>query len=131
MPQLPLFVFGTLRRGECNHHLLAGTFDRVQSARLFDFARVETLMIARQPNSVVVGELFDLTPSTYSLTLQGCDHLEEIPVGKLIGSEYRRIPVRVSTSSGEIVAWAYVRPDVEPDDDLRHLVDEEMLRLAE
>ncbi len=131
MPQLPLFVFGTLRQGECNHHLLSGAFDRVQSAKLREFARVETLMIARHVNSVVDGELFDLTPLTYFHTLQGCDHLEEIPVGELVGPDYRRIPVRVSTPSGDVVAWAYVRPDAEPDAVLRHLAEDELSRLAE
>lgn len=130
MPHLPLFVFGTLRQGQCNHHLLAGRFDRVQPAELSEFARVEPLMIARQPNSVVDGEVFELTQATYTRTLQECDHLEEIPLRELVGQEYRRIPVRVWTSSGPVVAWAYVRPDVEPDAELRSLVDSELSRLA-
>ncbi len=129
MSQLPLFVFGTLRQGECNHHYLVGAFDRVQPAVLRGFCRVETLMIAREASSVVVGELFDLTPSKYAQTLQGCDHLEEIPVGELTGQEYRRIPVRVQVASGETIAWAYVRSDVDPDADLHPLVHAESQRL--
>ena len=129
MSQLPLFVFGTLRQGECNHHYLVGAFDRVQPAKLRGFGRVETLMIAREASSVVAGELFDLTPSTYAQTLQGCDHLEEIPVGELVGQEYRRIPVRVQAASGETIAWAYVRFDMDPDCDLTPLIHAESLRL--
>jgi gamma-glutamylcyclotransferase (GGCT)/AIG2-like uncharacterized protein YtfP len=130
MIQLPLFVFGTLRRDERNHHYLAGAFDGVQPAMLSGFCRVETLMIARQPDSAVQGELFDLTPATYARTLQGCDHLEEIPVGELVGHEYRRIPVRVQSANHEVIAWAYVRPDAEPDADLLDLTNQELLRLA-
>lgn len=119
MPQLPLFVFGTLRRGECNHHYLAGLYDEVTPAKLLGFSRVEPLMIARQKESEVVGELFQLSVDRYSQTLLHCDELEEIPLGELIGSEYRRIAVRVTTDSDSQVAWAYVRPDTEPDEDLR------------
>lgn len=122
MPQLPLFVFGTLRRGECNHHYLAGRYDRVCPAQLTGFAQVTPLMIARQDGSIVDGELFELTAETYSATLAGCDELEELPPGELIGWEYRRIAVRVTTDSDSVVAWAYVRPNVEPDADLSEKV---------
>ena len=129
MPPLPLFVFGTLRRGECNHHFLSGQYDRLRPARLSGFAAVAPLMIARESGSVVMGELYDLAPASYSRSLQGCDRLEEIPVGDTIGREYRRIPVRVQTDGGEVIAWAYVRPDVEPEEDLRNLLNAEMERL--
>ena len=129
MRQLPLFVFGTLRRGECNHGYLAGAFDRVVPAQLFGFGLSGPLMIARQPDSVVSGELFHLTPATYSATLSGCDRLEELPTNGLIGHEYRRIAVRVRTDSGEVIAWAYVRPDTESDADLLPLLAGELQRI--
>ena len=126
MLRLPLFVFGTLRRDECNHHYyLAGAFDRMRPAKLLGFHRVEPLMIVREQNSIVEGELYDLTLSTYARTLQGCDELEDLPFGKLIGNEYRRIPVRVQTEDENVIAWAYVRPDAEPDADLLSLIDAE------
>ena len=128
MQQLPLFVFGTLRRDESNHHYLAGKYDRAQPARLPGFARVEPLMIARQADSAVDGELYFLTPATYARTLQGCDDLEELPASQLIGHEYRRVPVRVQTETGDVTAWAYTRFDVEPDDDLLALLDLEQQR---
>ena len=130
MPTFPLFVFGTLRRGECNHHYLAGAYDRVLAARLLDFARVEPLMIARQSGFTVDGELFFLTAATYSATLRGCDSLEELTPGSLIGHEYRRIAVRVQTDSGEFIAWAYSRPDAESNADLLPLIAAESQRLA-
>lgn len=129
MPQLPLFVFGTLRRGECNHRYLAGAYDRVLPARLLGFARVDPLMIARETDSVVDGELFFLTAATYKSTLHGCDRLEELPTNGLIGQEYRRIAVRVQIGSGEVIAWAYARPDTESDFDLLPLIATESQRL--
>lgn len=131
MPKLPLFVFGTLRRGECNHHYLAGRYDRVLAARLPGFARVEPLMIARQSGAAVDGELFFLTEATYSTSLRECDSLEELPSGGLIGHEYRRIAVRVQTDSGEFIAWAYSCPDADSDSDLRPLITAESKRLTE
>ena len=130
MPTLPLFVFGTLRRGECNHHYLAGAYDRVLAARLLDFVRVEPLMIARQSGSAVDGELFFLTAATCSATLRECDNLEELTPGSLVGHEYRRIAVRVQTDLGDFVAWAYARPDADSDADLQPLITAESQRLA-
>ena len=129
MSQLPLFVFGTLRRGECNHHYLAGNYDRVLSARLPEFVRIEPLMIARQADSTVEGELFFLTAAAYSACLRECDGLEELPCGGLIGHEYRRIAVRVQTDFGEFIAWAYACPNSESDSDLFPLIAAESQRL--
>ncbi len=129
MSQLPLFVFGTLRRGECNHGYLAGNYDRVLPARLFGFARVAPLMIAREADSVVDGELYFLTPTIYETTLFGCDRLEELPSDGLIGHEYCRIAVRLQTELGEITAWAYARHDTASDADLQPLIVAESQRL--
>lgn len=129
MTQLPLFVFGTLRRGESNHHLLEDKYDRVLAARLPDFARVEPLMIARSEGAEVLGELFFLTPATYAETLHACDGLEELFPNQLFGPEYRRVAVRVVTEMGPFVAWAYVRPDTKVDADLQPLVAIEAQRL--
>jgi gamma-glutamylcyclotransferase (GGCT)/AIG2-like uncharacterized protein YtfP len=130
MPQLPLFVFGTLRRGECNHGYLAGTYDRVRSASLSGFARVAPLMIARETGAAVEGELFFLTPANYAATLYGCDRLEELPTDGLIGHEYRRIAVQVQADSDEFVAWAYVRPDAESDAEFDPLIAVEQERIG-
>lgn len=129
MPQLPLFVFGTLRRGECNHGYLAGAYDRVLSARLLGFVRIAPLMIARQADSAVDGELFFLTLATYEATLSGCDRLEELLIGDLVGHEYRRIAVHVQSESGTFIAWAYGCPDAESDTELLPLIMAELQRI--
>ncbi len=106
----PLFVFGTLRRGEPNHHYLAGFYERVVSAVLPGYERVAPLMIAARDGAEVVGEVFFLTESRYNQTLAGCDELEELPPGMLVGHEYERRLVRITTAEGPLQAWAYVQP---------------------
>jgi len=108
----PLFVFGTLRRGERNHHYLAGFYDRVLPAVLPGYARIAPLMIAPQPEAEVIGEVFFLTEARYEQTLAGCDQLEEILPGTLVGHEYERRLVRIHTAEGPLDAWAYVQATV-------------------
>lgn len=108
--QLPLFVFGTLRRGQCNHHLLAGRYLHLLPARLHDFARTEPLMIAARPGGIVHGEIYFLRSESYQQTLRACDDLEGIPPGATIGPYYRRLQVSVESAEGTHTAWAYANP---------------------
>lgn len=107
---LPLFVFGTLRRGHVNHHYLDGFYDRMVPAVLPGYERVAPLMIAACDGGEVVGELYYLTEARYAQTLAGCDELEELPPGSLIGHEYERRRVEVHAEGQTIEAWAYVQP---------------------
>ena len=108
---LPLFVFGTLRLGHENHHYLDGHYEEMLAASLHGYARLHPLMIARQADGVVDGELYFLADDEYEATLAGCDELEEIPVGQLVGRDYERKQVTVTTVSGPFEAWAYVQPE--------------------
>lgn len=110
LSELPLFVFGTLRRGEPNHHFLNGRYERCLKGLLLGFIRQKPLMIARRSGSSVRGEVFFLRPGVYRETLRDCDRLEGIPDGKDVGWEYRRIIVPVETILGTFDAWAYVHP---------------------
>lgn len=110
MERLPLFVFGTLRQGQWNHHYLAGRFTRMIPARLPGYARVQTLMIAPQKGSEVQGELCFLRDDVYEEAMADCDGLEGIPPGTDHGTHYARVQVSVITAEGEHTAWAYVRP---------------------
>ena len=109
--RLPLFVFGTLRLGHENHHYLDGHYEQMLAANLHGYARRHPLMIARQADGVVDGELYFLADDEYDATLAGCDELEELPPGELVGRDYERKRVTVTTVSGPFEAWAYVQPE--------------------
>lgn len=108
--RLPLFAFGTLRRGEANHHYLAGRYDRILPARLPSYAIVGPLMIDRSEAGSVPGELFFLRPGSYDATMTECDELEGTIPGQTRYAVYERRRVRVLTDVGPHDAWAYVRP---------------------
>lgn len=108
---LPLFVFGTLRRGEPNHRLLAGRYVSVRPAVLPGYAIVGPLMIARVPGGVVAGELFDLDPARRDETRAAIDRLEGIGPGETVGDWYRRERVTVEVDGGPREAFAYVAAD--------------------
>jgi len=110
--KLPLFVFGTLRRDHRNHHYLNSHFDKVVPAILRGYQRLHELMIAPCADGIVDGELFFLKTDEYDATLAGCDELEEIPSGQLVGHEYARKVVSVETSGGVFQAWAYVQSEL-------------------
>ncbi|MGC1276269.1 MAG: gamma-glutamylcyclotransferase family protein [Planctomycetaceae bacterium] len=102
--RLPLFAFGTLRRGEPNHHYLAGRYDRVLFARLPDFATVGPLMIDRSPGASVPGEIFFPLPGCYDAVLADCDELEGVTPRQSRYAVYERRRVRVLTAIGEFEA---------------------------
>jgi gamma-glutamylcyclotransferase (GGCT)/AIG2-like uncharacterized protein YtfP len=110
---LPLFVYGTLRRGECNHdRYLGGRFVSARIARLADHVRLlgshGYFVIRPEPGAEVSGELFFLAPAISRETLEQCDRLEEIPPGTLRGDWYTRQIVEVETDDSRHRAWAYL-----------------------
>lgn len=108
---LPLFAFGTLRSGQCNHDLLRGRYERRLQARLWGYQIVSPLTIARDETGWVGGELFFFSPAVVDDVMAVCDKLEGIPPGNTRGSHYQRIEVAVDTPEGKFAAWAYVRPE--------------------
>ncbi|HEY2250471.1 MAG TPA: gamma-glutamylcyclotransferase family protein [Planctomycetaceae bacterium] len=111
---LPLFTFGTLRRGERNHHYLEGTYERWLPGTLRDYSRIVAPhgwpAIAPAIGSEVAGDLFFMRQQDFVETLGRCDILEELPPGELIGPHYQRAQVVVETAAGNFAAWAYVDP---------------------
>ncbi|MEM1062205.1 MAG: gamma-glutamylcyclotransferase family protein [Planctomycetota bacterium] len=106
--RLPLFVFGTLRRGERNHHYLRGRFTAVCGATLPGYAVVAPLMIDRREGGTVSGELFELDGSRFDETLADVDSLEGISPGETRGPDYERAVVRVEAGGRVVEAYAYV-----------------------
>jgi len=113
--QLPLFVFGTLRRGESNHHYLTGRYHRWLPATLVDFRRSTAAHgfpnVIPSPGDHVAGELFFIGENVFEETLRQCDILEDLPAGQLVGRYYQRAQVVVQTTEGNFTAWAYIDPD--------------------
>jgi gamma-glutamylcyclotransferase (GGCT)/AIG2-like uncharacterized protein YtfP len=85
------------------------------TALLAGFVRMQPLMIVRRAGETVDGELYFLHADSYQQTLADCDELEEVSSHTLIGSEYRRLRVNVSTEEGDYAAWAYVHAATRPD----------------
>ena len=87
--RLPLFVFGTLRTGECNHGLLVGRFERVLEARLDGYTHVDNphgyWMIDEREGTSVRGEVFYLKEEIYEEAMVDLDDLEMLPPGEVIG----------------------------------------------
>jgi gamma-glutamylcyclotransferase (GGCT)/AIG2-like uncharacterized protein YtfP len=115
MTRLPLFVFGTLRRGGPNHHFLAAAYERVLPGRLQNFRRAVAPhgfpAIVRCALAQVEGELYFLRDETYAKTLRLCDLLEDLPPGKLVGRYYRRMELEIETAEGSYRAWVYADPN--------------------
>lgn len=98
---LPVFVYGTLRRGGRNEHRLEGRTRR--PARLPDHALYELGGLpycAPRPGSEVVGEVVVPDPERYEETLATLDRLEE--------GAYRRVVREVEARGGPLDAWVYV-----------------------
>jgi gamma-glutamylcyclotransferase (GGCT)/AIG2-like uncharacterized protein YtfP len=107
-----MFVFGTLRSGQCNHHFIHGRYDKRLQARLYGYSRVGPLMIDVREDACVIGELFFFCDAVYDQAMVEIDELESLPPGERIGEWYERKIVTVSTLEGEFEAWAYVKPRV-------------------
>lgn len=94
-----VFVYGTLRRGECNHHLLEqseylGMFQTEPSYQLYDLGTYPGLV---EGGHSVVGEVYRIDEET----LGQLDMLEEVPV------EYLRESIETPFGS----AWIYIYQD--------------------
>ena len=116
-PQLPLFVYGTLRRGEANHAgLIRGRTKVVTAAALsgavlydgpgFPYA-------VNDPEGRVQGELVFPLPEFYATVLADLDHLEEYVPGAP-DNLFERVARGTRTEDGEpILAWVYLAAPLE------------------
>ncbi|WP_375752397.1 gamma-glutamylcyclotransferase [Vibrio sp. HN007] len=91
-----VFVYGTLRKGECNHHLLErseylGMYETEPNFQLFDLGQYPGLT---EGGHSIIGEIYRVDNET----LAQLDILEDIPI------EYRR--ESIETQFGQ--AWIYI-----------------------
>lgn len=97
------FIYGTLKKGHRNHHLLfPNKFRLVDTVALLpNFTLVEVVGMAGVPAVVsslysqVYGELYEMYP-------ENCRMMEAIEQG------YTKMPVQVSTVRGRMVAYTWV-----------------------
>ncbi len=99
MQQL-VFVYGTLRQGESNHHFLAGAqllgmHETQPEYALYDLGAYPAVI---QGHNTILGEIYLIDDDT----LQALDKLEDVPI------EYRR--ELIDTPFGQ--AWIYLYQDI-------------------
>ncbi|AKG33424.1 gamma-glutamylcyclotransferase family protein [Paenibacillus durus] len=102
-----VFVYGTLRQGEENHHLMdnARLVALIAWTRgiLMDTRRGYPAMV-EEGSGVVAGELYEVTPEM----MIRLDELEDFHGPGNPANEYERIRTEVTTDSGKREAWVYV-----------------------
>jgi gamma-glutamylcyclotransferase (GGCT)/AIG2-like uncharacterized protein YtfP len=107
--QLPLFVYGTLRRGQENYSLLRGNTLAELPAFLEGMAlySLRSYPMIVEGESVVRGELLTLHPRVYIRLLADLDQLEGYIPGQ--PSRFQRMERCIQTENGtRMLAWVYV-----------------------
>jgi gamma-glutamylcyclotransferase (GGCT)/AIG2-like uncharacterized protein YtfP len=102
---MKLFVYGTLCRGEKNHHLLYGAICIVEratiNAKMYDTKRGYPA-IELDLNSVVVGEVYEVSNDMWP----ALDELEGF-TGNREMDLYNKIKINVITEEGPIETFVY------------------------
>lgn len=105
LPEL-VFVYGTLRDGGSNHFRMVGA-----QAVGAGHVRGKLYGIDWYPGLVLDAEGERVLGEVYAVgaeQMAALDAFEGLPVGELIGPEYRRVQVPVETAAGDVmVAWVW------------------------
>ncbi|WP_307791320.1 gamma-glutamylcyclotransferase family protein [Streptomyces actuosus] len=113
-PQLPFFVYGTLRPGEPHHAtLLSGRTRREEPGRLPGAVLYDGPgypYAVEDPGGVVTGELVTAEPEDYGELLTKLDRLEEFRPGDPLRSLYERVERHVvrDADGTSVRAWVYL-----------------------
>jgi gamma-glutamylcyclotransferase (GGCT)/AIG2-like uncharacterized protein YtfP len=104
--QLPVFAYGTLRRGESAEDVVARDVTRRAPARargrlLAIGAPYPAAVFLPDANEHVDGELMWLAPSAYEAALDRIDDYENVPF------LFRRVTITAESDGVEVKAWAY------------------------
>lgn len=107
----PVFVYGTLRHGEGNYHILRGKTEKEEialiSGAIYPVASYGGFPCLMDEEGEVVGELMWIKPELYERTMQALDRLEGYREYDEKNSMYIRQKVSVMYRGEEIQAWAY------------------------
>ncbi|NUK38070.1 gamma-glutamylcyclotransferase [Streptomyces lunaelactis] len=112
--ELPFFVYGTLRPGECNHdHFLHGRTAEEEPALLADAVLYEgpgyPYALLEPGGGTVAGEAVTAAPGEYGELLAVLDRLEEYVAPGHPRNLYERVAREVLRPDGTAVrAWVYV-----------------------
>jgi len=103
--ELPLFLYGTLRKGESAEDVLAADVVRRAPARaqgrLLDLKAPYPGAVFGPDEGWLDGEIVWLKPATFQAALGRVDQYENVPF------LFRRIAVTVETGGASVEAWAY------------------------
>ena len=109
------FVYGTLKRGQSNHHLIADVVREVVAAtvagRLYDLGPFPAL---GPGGDRVHGELVLIAPALLLPTLRLLDQLEGFVPSDPRGSIYLREIAEATTDRGEVIAASLYRYNRDP-----------------
>ena len=115
-PALPVFVYGTLRRGQGNYRLLSGRTAAEHPAVLPGHALHDAglpYVVPGSPTDQVVGELMVVDPGRYAEVLASLDRLEGFRPG--CPSHYVRVAATARYRHGAeeraVEAWVYLAGD--------------------
>jgi len=116
--QLPVFAYGTLRRGESNYWLLRGCTVKelpasLDNALLYALRTYPVLVESAEASASVSGELMIIHPASYAGIIPEMDDLEGVNPGatpeEQASALYRRVKRLVRFPSGARAwAWVYV-----------------------
>lgn len=115
---LPVFVYGTLRRGGGNHGwLLDGQTVRearavLTGARMWDYGGFPFVTLSADPDDVVVGELMWIPVDRYQAVLRRLDGLEGYR-GPGRQNLYDRVLATVPAGDADVRCWVYIAGDAE------------------
>jgi gamma-glutamylcyclotransferase (GGCT)/AIG2-like uncharacterized protein YtfP len=113
--RLPVFVYGTLRPGQPNYRVLAGSTIAEHPATLADHQLyiVGLPYVTPADGATVIGTLMVLAPGSYPRVLETLDRLEGYRADGEEFSHYLRRPCQVTYTDGAghqqiVTAWVYL-----------------------
>jgi len=112
--KLPFFVYGTLRPGQSNFHLLEGRTQRIRSAYVDGFAlytlgSYPSMLKSNAPRARVYGEVVTPQSYRYDTVMQSLDRLEEYDPTDPDASWYYRTVHDVHLNGSKTVrVWMYL-----------------------